>query len=120
MLLRRRIHRDPHLAAEHARIHVREAEKRPGIIRLEIDNLVIVARAHAQVSVERRIAADFARHIESPDAATTARQFQIESAQGFAVMAGDSADLEVEVKVLLLLLGLVSRASVDFTKFRPS
>ena len=57
-----------------------------GIIGLEIDNLVVVARAHPQVAVERRIAADFGRHGEGTDVAATARDFEIETAQRFAVV----------------------------------
>ena len=67
LVLRRRVHRHPHLAAEHARIHVGEAEQRAGVVGLEIDHLVIVARAQAQVADERRVAADLGVQRETAD-----------------------------------------------------
>ena len=74
LLLRRRIHRHPHLAAEHARIDVGEAEQRAGVVGLEIDHLWLSRARSAQIAAERRIAADLGRHREAADTAAAARQ----------------------------------------------
>src|ERR1039458_5023641 len=46
-------HPHPHLPAEQTRIHIGEPEQCTGVVGLEINDLMIVAGAHAQVAVER-------------------------------------------------------------------
>ena len=122
LLLRRRVHRHPHFAAEHARISVGETEQRAGVIGFEKQNLMIVARAQAKIAVERRVTADLGIHREGADMAAAARQFQLQTAQRFAVMSRDRADLDVEIEVGLLLAWSFPAcpASDDLTKLRPS
>src|SRR6478736_1594354 len=50
----RRIHRQPHLPAEHLRVGIGEAEQGTGIVGFEIDHLAVVA-ATAQVTFQWRI-----------------------------------------------------------------
>jgi len=107
LLLRGRVHRNPHLAAIHPGIHIGEAKQRAGIVSFEKDHLVIVARSHTQISVERSIAADLARHGKGANVAATARHFQVEATQRLAVMAGHRAELHIKVEVDLFRLVLV-------------
>ena len=107
LLLRRRVHRDPHLAAVHPRIHVGKAKQCAGIVSFEKDHLVIVTRSNTQVPIERRVAPDLARHGKGANVASTARHFQIEATQRLAVMAGHRAELDVKIEVDLLRLVLV-------------
>ncbi len=109
MLLGRRVHRQPHLTAIHARIHVREPEQRTRIVRLKIDDLVIVARTYAQVAIEWRVTADLAGQGKAADAATAARHLQIQAAQGLAVVASDRADFNLQVQIHQLLPALIRR-----------
>src|SRR6185437_3327786 len=106
LILRGRIESHPHLPAEHARIHVGEAEQRARVVGLEIDDLMAVARAQPQVAVERRIGADLGAHQEIADAAAAAAELEIEAAQGFAVTADDGAELDVEIEIGELALAL--------------
>ena len=77
---RRRIHADPHLAAQHARIEVGEAEQRAGIVGLEIDHRTAGGDARAHLAEQRRVAADLGAEAEAAHAATAAGQPQIETA----------------------------------------
>ena len=58
---------------------------------------------------------------EGADAAAAARQLQIEAAQRLAVVAGDRAELDVEIEIGMLLawlFGSPAPASDDLTKLR--
>src|SRR6187402_2920770 len=57
-VLCRRIHADPHLAADHALIKVGEAKQRAGVVGLEIEHRLAVVGTRANLSNQRRIAAD--------------------------------------------------------------
>ncbi len=102
----RRIHRHPHLPAADARIHVGEAEQGAGVAALDIDDAVVVARAQPQVAEQRGVAPDLGVHDEVADVPAAARELEIEAAQRLAVVADHGADLDVEIDVGLLVLGL--------------
>ena len=59
--------------------------------------------------IERGVAADLGFHRERADLSGAARQPQIQPAQGLAVVAGHRAELDVEIEIGLLLLGLLGR-----------
>ena len=68
----------------------------------------MLSRARTRRSpIERRVAADLGVHGEGADVAAAARQLQIEAAQRFAVVAGDRAELDIEIEVGCFCLALL-------------
>ena len=94
----RRIHRDHHLPAGHARIDVGEAEQGAAVAGGQRDHLAS-AGAAAQVAGQRRVAADLGGEPKTADFAGAARHFQVEAAQRLAVIADDGAELHVEIDI---------------------
>src|SRR2546429_38937 len=88
--------------ADHARIHVGEAQHRARVARFQIQDLA-AARIGAQVPHQRGIA-EPRGHAEGAQMSIAPREAQLDAAQRFDIVAGDGSKLDVEIEVAARLV----------------
>ena len=101
----RRIHRHPELAAEDLAVGIGEAEERAGVGGFQIDQSRPCARPRksAVTGVSRPILPVSVKVLID---AVAPRQLGIDAAHRLAVVAGDRAELDVEIEIDVLGLAL--------------
>src|SRR5581483_3986903 len=103
-----RVHGECELAADHLGIHIVEAEEGAGVVGLEIDHVAPepLLAALLELRAQRRVLADLAVEREALDDAAAAGKFQVDAAERLAIVAGNRAELEIDIEVDVLQLAL--------------